>query len=130
MAKQIKPYNYLIAYNQIVNGNESISSTEVQENSNSINEDSKNDLIFESELPSQEKLLIKQESFDRLSNEAKEIILMVINASEDFISMFKTKEKDMLSPRLFKESIEKSWKSKFLVEQVFKEIKEWIKQNL
>lgn len=88
------------------------------------------EIVLPSPSPSPEELLIKSQSFDQLSIEARCIIIIIANASEEFIELFKTPQRALLSKILFKKCLIESWKSKILIENIWKEIQQWVNENL
>lgn len=81
-----------------------------------------------SKIMNPEVLLLKRESFNSLSTEAKEIILTIINCPEEMLHIFKTKEKNVLSKKVARQYFHKKWRSKFIVDLTFKEIIKWVEQ--
>lgn len=122
MPKKSNVYNYILAFN-ILKGIESINTIECE------NEDT-NEIILKSNRLDPEKLFLKKESFDKLSPEAKHLIITVINAPEEFINLFRTPKRILLSKRMFRKCLIESWKSEYLVDAILKEIKEWVQINL
>lgn len=120
----ISIYNYLLAFN-ILKGFKRINTIE------NFDEDDpdifKDEIILESKFISAENAFLKKEAFDNLSNEAKNLIHLIINAPDEFINLFKTPQKMILSKNTFKECLIDVWKSPILADQILGEIKEWVK---
>ena len=123
----ISIYNYLLAFN-ILKGFKRINTIE---NINDENyETLKDEIILESKNISAENALLKIEAFNNLSSEAKDLIHLIINAPDDFINLFKTPQRMIISRNTFKECISDVWKSPLLADQILGEIKEWVKTYL
>lgn len=116
-------HNYILAFS-ILKGIERINTIENLED-----EESDELILPSSELGAEGKLL-KEEAFNRLSQEAKNLIITVINAPDEFINLFTTPKRALFSKSMFKECLIKSWKSPILVETILGEIGEWVKMNL
>lgn len=116
-------HNYILAFS-ILKGIERINTIENLED-----EESDELILPSSELGAEGKLL-KEEAFNRLSQEAKNLIITVINAPDEFINLFKTPNRALFSKSMFKECLIKSWKSPILIETILGEIGEWVKMNL
>lgn len=122
MSKKTNEYNYILAYN-ILKGIDIISSTECQDENSC-------EIILQSEQINPEQLLIKKDSFENLSQEAKELILIIINAPQEFLDLFKTPARLIWSRNFFKKCLVDSLKSKIIAESIIEEISIWVKQNL
>ena len=70
--------------------------------------------------------IIKQESYDSLSQEAKEVISMVLNTPSEIMDIITT-PKGAKSKNLLKNYLYKKWRSNFLVNSIFQEISEFVK---
>ena len=121
MRKYASEYTYLLAYNLLKNGLIPVTTTECKDL-----ESPSSELILKSDTLSQEKQLLKKEAYDRLSNEAKEVIDLIINSPDEILQLFITPKRRLLSCSLLKQILSDSWKSKFIVEEVFQEIKRWV----
>jgi len=78
-------------------------------------------------IQSPEKLLLKKDGYENLSNEAKEIIQTVLNCPEEMLHIFQTKHKNIFSKNIARKYFRKSWNSKFIVDMTFIEIGKWVK---
>jgi len=84
--KQETCYEYLIAYNQIFeNSNTIITTTDEYLGNDNIK------LLILEEQKTPENLYIKKESYKKLSDEAKEIIMIIVNAPAEVIELFSPK---------------------------------------
>jgi hypothetical protein len=81
-----------------------------------------------SNIPSPEKLLIKKQSWEALSEEAREILTTVLYATDELYDMLSTKNKGILSKRSIRMYFTKIWQSKFIVNRTIKEITTWVNQ--
>jgi hypothetical protein len=81
--------------------------------------------IIKDEL-SPESKLIKSESFQKLSGEAKEVISLILFTPSELIGVITT-PKGEKSKKLLIKYLEKRWKSKFLVSAVIDEIVSLVK---
>lgn len=129
---KLTDFNYLVIGRLYFSNMKVLSTTEHEiipsdKTSNSIMTD---EIILPSKIPNQEELLIKQQSFEQLSKEAQFLITMIANADDSFIELFETPQRARLSKALLKESLYKSWKSKVLINKIWKEIQEWIDETL
>lgn len=87
-----------------------------------------NEFPLYSNTPNPEQLLLRQEAYDELSAEAKEIIYAIVNCPEEMLYLFKTRHKKMFSKKVTRKYFRKKWRSKFIVDLAFKEITEWVNQ--
>lgn len=78
-------------------------------------------------IPNPETLYIKNEAFEELSNEAKEIIISIVSCPEEMLIIFKTKKRKLFSKKVARTYYRKKWKSKFIVDMAFKEITRFVK---
>lgn len=79
-------------------------------------------------IPSPETLLIKYDSWDKLSQEAKEIIETILNAPIEIIEALQTPKRKKFSITMIKKYFQKEWKSTFITEATFEEIRIWANQ--
>lgn len=123
MPNNLKDYNYLIVYNLLNNKTKIIITNE------SYKSEYKEEIILQSENLNQEELTIKNNIYESLSNEAKELINIIINSPKElFELLLLTPKKKIISFKKFKEIMYEYWNSKFIVENTIKEIKNWLKQ--
>jgi len=83
---------------------------------------------LQSNTPSPEKLLIKKQSWEALSEEAREILTTVLYATDELYDMLSTKNKGILSKRSIRMYFTRIWQSKFIVNRAIKEITTWANQ--
>lgn len=80
------------------------------------------------ELPSYcidpEKAVMKKESFQSLSTEAKEVVDIILNAPKETLSAITTK-KGLLTKRSIRIGLQRLWKSKFIAKYVIDELTQW-----
>jgi len=84
---------------------------------------------FESDIPSPENILIKKEAFLNLSCEAKEVILLILNAPQEILDCFFTAKYHKISKdKIWKFLVEnKKWNKK-VVDRCFKELRDFSSQ--
>ena len=85
------------------------------------------EIIFKSQNINPEKLMIKMQEYDSLSNEAKEIISTILNCPEEILELFKTPKIGMISKRMIFKVFSDIWKSKLIADSAIKEISGWVK---
>lgn len=120
--------DYLTAYEVV--WHEGVVSMDAPHNSNGQNDNTMLFLdTFESDLPSPENMLIKKEAFLGLSAEAKEVILLILNAPQEILDCFFTAKYHKISKdKIWKFLIEnKKWNKK-VVNRCFKELKDFSSQ--
>ena len=81
-----------------------------------------------SKIPSPEKLLIKKQAYEQLSQEAKEIIEEIIYAPNELWEMLVTPGRKILSKRSIRLFFQQVFQSKFITENAFEEISQWVDQ--
>ncbi len=77
---------------------------------------------------SAEKQLIKQQAYDRLSTEAKEVIDLILNAPSEVIEYISTPKRKMITKRRIKFYLREMWHSHFITNLVLEEIEAWVNQ--
>ena len=120
MANKTNEFNYLIVYNYLKDGIQTISTIENQD------EESTEIILPSNENP--ENILIKKQNYQNLSNEAKEVINIILNSPQEVMDLFLTPKKREVSISRLKTILTKSWKSALIVESAFKEISKWVKR--
>lgn len=123
MPKRANFYAYLSAFQLLRNNVKCIARNENE------TEDVKAgyEVIFRSQDIDPEKLMIKMEEYDRLSNEAKEIISTILNCPEEILELFKTPKLGTISRRMIFKVFSDVWKSKLIADSAVKEISRWVK---
>lgn len=123
MAKKANYFDYLCAFQLLRNNVKCIARNENE------TEDVKAgyEVIFRSQDIDPEKLMIKMEEYDRLSNEAKEIISTILNCPEEILELFKTPKLGTISRRMIFKVFSDVWKSKLIADSAVKEISRWVK---
>ncbi|HUU89009.1 MAG TPA: hypothetical protein VMX17_14840 [Candidatus Glassbacteria bacterium] len=83
-------------------------------------------------LPSQtisvEQKIIKNEMWENLSEEAKEIVMAIISSPDEIINIFKTPKRGIYSKKKIKKHFSKIWSSKFISDITIQEITKWVNQ--
>jgi len=120
MPKAVSSINYLRAIQILFGEWKSISHTDL------IQEDS-NECIVKADNLSPEDMLIKQEAYQRLSEEAKEVIMMIVSSPNEILDMLMTPKKKLLTQKSIARYFKKIWMSEFITELTIKEIKQWVK---
>ena len=118
MANKANQFNYLVVYNYIKYGIELINCLEYDSEEEGI--------IVQAVSSNPEKEFMKRESYERLSDEAKEVIDIVLNSPQEIIDFFTTSKQRKISASLLKNILIKTWKSKFIVENVFHELRQFV----
>jgi len=123
MAKKANYFDYLCAFQLLRNNVKCIARNENE------TEDVKAgyEVIFRSQDIDPEKLMIKMQEYDRLSNEAKEIISTILNCPEEILELFKTPKLGTISRRMIFKVFSDIWKSKLIADSAVKEIARWVK---
>ena len=121
MPKRIKLYNYLSALGIMLHEMKPLNPTDHDQ------EDTGEIILQDNELTSEEKV-IKTDSYNKLSDEAKELIDLVINCPEESMLVLMTPVQKRFSFRKIRSFLEVSWKSKFIADSAIKEVKEWLRQ--
>lgn len=75
---------------------------------------------------SAEQAVIKQESFDRLSSEAKEVIQFILNQPKEVLEILATPKMKLVTKRSIFKHLKKIFRSKIIARQIIKEITEWV----
>lgn len=78
--------------------------------------------------PDPERLLLKKEAFENLSEEAKEIINTILYSSSEALELLKTPKKKLLTKGSVAKYFFKKWHSRFITELTIREIQRWLKQ--
>jgi hypothetical protein len=119
MTNKTNQFNYLVVYQYIRHGIELI---------NCLENDCEEEGIILEAVSNPEHDFMKKESYERLSDEAKEVIDIVLNSPNEILELFTTPKQQKISAALLKNVLSKTWKSRFIVENVFKELKQWVNQ--
>lgn len=77
--------------------------------------------------PDPEVILLKKESLQSLSDEAREVIDMILKSPAETIVALSTPT-GLLTKRSIKLGLYKLWNSKFIAKQVIKELTQWVAQ--
>jgi hypothetical protein len=83
------------------------------------------ELGVQDKLPNAEATLLKKESFQLLSDEAKEVIDMIFNSPAETVKALSTPS-GLLTKRSIKLGLYKIWNSKFIAKQVIEELTRWV----
>lgn len=75
-----------------------------------------------------EHAIIKKQEFERLSEESKELIMIIVNAPSEVIEVLKTPKTKKITQRSIQLSIAKALKSDWIAERIIREIKQWVNQ--
>jgi len=85
-------------------------------------------IVLPSDKLSAEEYLIKKQEFENLSNEAKEIIDLVLSLPLEFTEILYTPVRKRLTKKSIYEYFKTVWKSKFITSITIKEITDWVKK--
>lgn len=91
------------------------------------NDDRSIAIQLQSDIPTPEKILLRKESVQLLSEEAREVIEMVLSAPMETIAALSTPT-GLLTKRSIQLGLQKLWKSKFIAKLVIEEITKWANQ--
>lgn len=116
---KLKEQDYLIAFQILYNDFAVVNTCDVYD---------KNEFPLYSKIPNPEKLLLKKEAFELLSSEAKEIIMDILNSPNEIIAIMITPSRKLLSKKRLRKYLATIWQSKFIADQVIKEITGWVNQ--
>jgi len=86
-----------------------------------------NEVILRSHEVNQEKKVIKSEEFNNLSDEAKEIILTILNCPEEIIDLITTPKLGKFSIKRIRNTFAEMWNSKLIADSAIMEIKRWVR---
>lgn len=106
--EQLKEFDYLCAYCILFGEPSVINPCDLYD---------VNEFPVYSKIPSPEKLLIKKQSFEMLSDEAKEIISTIAQIPEE-----------LLSKKIIRKQFRRIWNSKYIADRTIKEITIWANQ--
>lgn len=81
-----------------------------------------------SHIPSPETLVIKKQAYERLSDEAKEIITTVCYSTGEIYDMISTPKTGVLTKKSIRKYFRRVWQSKFITEHTLREITTWANQ--
>ena len=87
-------------------------------------EEKRIDEFIPSPLPSPEKLVTKLQSYERLTNESKFVINIVLNTPTEFFHAITT-ETGRITAKRIRLFLENRWPT-FVVNYVMKELKKWV----
>ena len=87
----------------------------------------KYDFIATNEI-SAERAIIKQQEFEQLSKESKELIMLIVTAPAEMFEMLKTPKTKRLTQRSIRIYISQLFKSEWIADHIISEIKEWVNQ--
>jgi len=76
---------------------------------------------------SAEKALIKIQAWERLSNEAKELIDIILNSPNEIVDLIATPRRHEVTVRSIHKHLAKVFKSNWVAQQIIREIQEWVK---
>ena len=90
--------------------------------------DNIDDIELRSHAQSQEKLVIKVQEYERLSPEAKEVIMIIINGPQEVFDQFLTEARRIISKKKIKKFFKSYFNSEFIANNTIKEIAKWVNQ--
>lgn len=85
------------------------------------------EIILHSRILNPEETCIKNDLFERLSNEAKEVIDLVLNGPTDMVEFFASPTIKKVNKRRIKEFFSVHWHSRYIANQAIKEVETWVK---
>jgi hypothetical protein len=113
MPKKLTEQDYLVAYR--------ISSEEMK----TIDPHADDNLISKQLSP--EEAVIKQDSFDKLSDEAKEIVNFILSQPNEILEILSTPKTKKITKNSILKHLDKMFHSKFLANKILKEISNFVK---
>jgi len=81
-----------------------------------------------SKMPSPEEIAIKKDTYEKLSEEAKEIITTILNSPEEILELLSTPKNKNITVRTVRKFFSQIWISKFITENTIKDIAKWVNQ--
>ena len=79
-----------------------------------------------SSLPNPEQVLLRKESYEKLSAEAKEMIGIILYAPAEILEMLLTPKQKRVTKRCVKKYFATIWMSKFITDITIKEVTRWV----
>ena len=79
-----------------------------------------------SSLPNPEQLLLRKESYTRLSAEAKEMISIIVNAPSEVLEMMTTPRQKRVTIKGVRRYFATIWMSTFITDITIKEVSAWV----
>ena len=79
---------------------------------------------LESPIPDPEKILLKKDAVQNLSEEAQEVIDMILNAPAEVIKALSCPN-GLITKRSVRLGLQKIWRSKFIAKKVVEELSQW-----
>lgn len=76
---------------------------------------------------SAERAIIKKEAFENLSNEAKELIQIILNSPTEILEALATPKSKRITKNSIFQHLSKIFRSKFIARLIIEEIQEWVK---
>lgn len=111
MPKRITEEDYIIAY--------SIQHKDFKQ------VDTENDILPSHQI-SAEQAIIKQQAFDKLSREAKDVIDVILNSPTEVVRLMATPKRHEITIRSVYRHLVKVFHSRFIARHVIREIQEWV----
>jgi len=84
--------------------------------------------IISTQQISAENAIIKVESFNNLSAEAREVIDVILNAPSEILDVMGTPKQRIITRRSVFKHLSKIFRSRFIARLIIKEIQEWVNQ--
>lgn len=88
----------------------------------------KREIVLASNFPNPEKLLLKKESYEKLSNEAKEIIQTVLDCPQEIFDFLYVPHFKRMTKRKIRIYFRAAWRSKFFADHAIDEVTKWVNQ--
>lgn len=120
MPKKVLADNYLKAFHVIYGQMSIINTVEHNEEEGTI--------ILKSKKLNPETLLLKKQQFNNLSEEAKEIIQLILNAPNEILELIKTPQQNRITKTRLRKYFSILWHSKFITTKTIEEIEEWVQE--
>ena len=120
MPKKVLADNYIKAFNVIYGKNLSINTVE--------HDDEDGFVILKSEMLTPEKILVRKQLFNSLSEEAKEVIQLVLNSPSEILDLIRTPKQKRITKVKIRKHLIRSWHSTFITDLTIQELEEWVKR--
>ena len=120
MPKKVLTENYLRAFHILYGKPFAINTVEHNEEEGTI--------ILKSKKNNPETMLLKKQQFNNLSEEAKEVIQLILNSPTEILELIKTPKQNRITRTRVKKYFSTVWHSKFITEKTIEEIEEWVQE--
>lgn len=120
MPKKVLANHYITAFNIAYGKTLSINTVE--------HDDEEGLVILKSEMLTPSEILIKKQSFNSLSKEAKEVIQLILHSPSEILDLLKTPRQKRITKVKVRKYLTLLWHSSFITDLTIKELEEWVKR--